>query len=107
MESSAIPNSSITASTHFRPFDGRYPRLPQYARFHSDRRWSSAYWDPQPWIQADLGCIHNVTGLKTSGVWVTHEWSYWVEKIKMKIGMSENSLVFIKDSNGDSKVSET
>ena len=105
MESGAIPDSSITASSYFSPSDGRDDRLPQYARLHSDRNWSSYGGDSQPWIQADLGSSHVVTGLQTSGT--PGEWSYWVEKIKVKVGMTEHSLVFIEDSNGDSKVSDT
>ena len=108
MASGAIPNHSIAASSYFTPPNTR-ARLPIYARLHSDgiQFWSSDEEDLKPWIQADLGSSHVVTGLQTSGVWATHEWSCWVEKIKVKVGMSEDSLVFIKDSNGDSKVSDT
>ena len=106
MKNGAIPDSSIKASSYYHSSGwGDWDRLPQYARLYSDRFWASVAWDSQPWIQVDLGSGRMVTGLQTAGNNATNTWSYWVEQIKVKVGMSEDRLVFIDDSNGQPKVS--
>ena len=102
MESGAIPDSSIAASS-FLPESG-WNRIPQYSRLHSDRFWASAGSDPQPWIQTDLGSGHMVTGLQTAGNNETGPWGYWVEQIKVKVGMNEEDLLFIESTDGQPKV---
>ena len=103
MESGAIPDSSITASSYM--LESGWDRIPQYSRLHSDRFWASAGSDSKPWIQTDLGSGHMVTGLQTAGNNDTICWGYWVEQITVKIGMNEEDLVFIESTNGQPKVS--
>ena len=103
MESGEILDSNIIASSYHRHSSG--DRFPKYARLYLDGMWASAGWDSQPWIQTDLGSSHVVTGLQTAGNNKTGRWSYWVEQIKVRVGMNESSLVFINDSNGPPKVS--
>ena len=103
MASGAIPDSSITASSYHH--DSDWDRLPKYARLYSYRIWASAGSDSQPWIQVDLGSGHRVTGLQTAGNNVTGTLAYWMEQIKVKVGMNEENLVFIESTEGQPKVS--
>lgn len=103
MSSGDIPDSSITASSYHTHVE--YDREPKYARLGWNKFWASGWSsDPDPWIQVDLGTCHNVTGLQTEGRHTSDEWHYWVEQIKVQVGMAENELSFIGDGQGQAKV---
>ena len=99
MSSGDIPDSSITASS-FNPHSD-YDRLPQYARLGWNKFWLSARDDTNPWIQVNLSGMYRVTGLQTAGDSPLLD---WVEQIKVQVGLSEESLMFIEDSNKQPKV---
>ena len=99
MESGAIPNASLTSSS-YHPH-GDWDRLPIYARFGRRRFWANSWSDSQPWIQVDLRGNYTVTGLLTKGNRQNYPWHYWVEQIKVQVGMiSEANLVFVEDEHG-------
>ena len=105
MASGEIPDSSITASSYQKFWE--FDREPKYARLgHADRYWVNDLDDTEPWLQVDLGGSRRVTGLKTEGNYKTDIWQYWVEKIKVQVGVTEGTLMFIKDTNGQQKVCE-
>ena len=56
-----------------------------------------------PWIQVDLGSNHLATGLQTEGNYA----NYWVAQIKVQVGLTEENLIFIKDSQGQPEVYRT
>ena len=99
MSSNAIPDSNISASSYHKS-----SREPKYARFDIARYWASAPGDPDPWIQVLLGNSHRVTGLQTKGNLGSIRTSYWVEQIKVKIGLVHDSLKFIEMDSGEPKV---
>ena len=103
MASGAIPNASISASSFLTHTDG--DRVPQNARLGvSNEFWSNNGDDNSPWIQADLGSSHRVSGLQIVGNGRTDMWRYWVQQLKVEVGFSESDLAFIKDDNDQDKV---
>ena len=102
MESGAIPNSGIKASSYSTTSNG-LSRVPQHARFGQDNYWSNDQVDSQPWIQVDFGSSRNVTGLQTEGH-SGSKYGYFVMDINVKVGMLETELAFIKNESGVTKV---
>ena len=103
MSSNAIPDTSLTASS-FNPASN-WDREPKYARLGKvGRFWSNARDDSGPWIQVDLGNNHRVTKLQTEGILGTSRTSYWVEQIKVQVGLVQDSLDFIEMDPGKPKV---
>ena len=103
MSSNAIPDTSVTASS-FITADS-WDREPKYARLGKvGRFWSSASDDSEPWIQVDLGSNHRVTGMQTEGNLGTGPRSYWIEQIKVQVGLVHGKLSFIEIDTGDPKV---
>ena len=64
--------------------------------------WANEKDDSDPWIQVNLGASYLVKELVTKGH--TGQDKYWVEMIKVKVGMSEECMNFIKDEDGLPKV---
>ena len=103
MANGDIPDSSITASSYRKHAD--FDRLPRYARLGGVRFWmNDKKNDTKPWIQVDLVSSHNVTGLKAEGNDAGGVYKYWVEQIKVQVGVAEGDLTFIEDTNGQPKV---
>ena len=103
MGNGAIPDEHITASSYER--HPAFDREPKYARLGlPDRHYTSDPGDPAPWIQVYLESKHRISGLQTEGAYGGSYYSYWVEQIKVQIGLSEGSLRFINDSNDEPKV---
>ena len=103
MSSNAIPDTSVTASSFNSASD--WDREPKYARLGKvGRFWSSAPGDSEPWIQVDLGSSHQVIGLQTEGYLSTLRTSYWIDQIKVQVGLVNDSLVFIETDAGEPKV---
>ena len=102
MASGEIPDSSINASSFLTHTDG--DRVPQNARLGLAMFWSNNGDDTSPWIQADLGSTHRVSGLQTVGNGRNDTWRYWVQQLKVEVGFSASDLVFIKDGDDQDKV---
>ena len=103
MASGDIPDSSITASSFAKHWS--YNRKPEYARLGGTRFWTCETKDPDPWIQVDLISSHTVTGLQTEGNDEGGAYKYWVEQIKVKVGVTKKNLMFIEDASGQPRVS--
>ena len=99
MASGHIPDSSLSASS----YQTEYNREPKYARLGGKSFWASNESDNDTWIQVDLGSIHNVTGLKTEGNDDGPNFKYWVKKIMVKYGDSEENLEFINQTERNPK----
>ena len=91
MESGAIPNSAITASSQDLWATAAHGRL-NGARF-----WTPSPLDAEPWIQADIGYLTNVSGVITQGNggistdnWVTSL------KVSTSVDTEHDTLVFIQ-----------
>ena len=100
---SIIPDSSINASSS-QGNPGASNKRPEYARLGGDEYWISDENDRNRWIQVDLGNTRIVTGLKTEGNDEGGTSKYWVQQLRVQVGMSEDSLEFIKDGRGQPKV---
>ena len=103
MESGAIQNSSITASSYNTEL--QVHSIPQNARLGQNFFWSNNKTvDQQPWIQVDFGSVRQVTGLQTEGHDPPSIYEYYVKIIQVKVGLIETELAFIKDDSGEPKV---
>ena len=93
----------VTASSYQKQ-STTWDREPHFATSNGiNRFWANDKDDPDPWIQVYLSASYIVKGLLTNG----HkgvQFSYWVEMIKVKVGISEECLNFIKDEDGLPKV---
>ena len=106
MASGTIPDSSITASSYqTRPHYTDFDRKPEYARLGHTKFWGST--DSEPWIQVNLGSMSIIKGLQTEGNYKDETAQYWVEQVKVKIGMDEGDLTFIEDDQGQHKVTKS
>ena len=89
-----IPDSSIKASSEF---DSSYKA--SKARLHGIYCWFPADADAQPWIEADLGLLVNVSGIQTGGSGYT----YWVTTLKVstfqQVPGAGDAGYFIKHGN--------
>ena len=99
MESGAIHDSQISASSTWRP-----NHAAQQARLHfkagggKTGSWSSLRNDNNQWLQVDLQKKTRVTRIATQGR--NAEYSQWVTKYKLQYGDDENTLQFYRQ-NGD------
>ena len=99
MESGAIADSQISASSYYDP-----NHSPQQARLHFKAGgWKAASWsvgvnDLNPWLQVDLLTKTRVTRIATQGR--NDEYRQWVTKYKLQYGEDENTLHFYRQ-NGD------
>ena len=99
MESGAIADSQISASSSFGP---NYS--PQQARLHFKAGggkiggWSVGVSDLNQWLQVDLLKKTRVTRIATQGR--NAEYSQWVTEYKLQYGEDENILQFYRQ-NGD------
>ena len=100
MESGAIPDTSINASSFY---DER--RSPHNVRLGLDNHeyWNNADKDKSPWIQVDLGSNYKLTAVKTKGN-SNPGFNIWVEKIKVEFMTSNGTLAFVRDNNGQPRV---
>ena len=105
MESGTIPDENIQASSTAGSFSRAW-----HARLNGKYCWFGAYTDTRPWIQADIGCQTNVSGVVTQGngghtylpddnVWVT---SILVSTFSLSTNDTE---VFVADEQGTFTVS--
>ena len=69
-----------------------------YGRLHSSRCWfPAAVGDIQPWIEADLGRLFNVSGIKAQGFGV-----HWVTTLKVSTFQDVSGTEdFIKKEGND------
>ena len=85
MESKAIQNSQITASSSFPEFQAFKGRLN-----------NNKYWVAEnltdPWIQVDLQDLTRVSGIITQG---SSNSSEWVKMLQIQYGRSEDILMYI------------
>ena len=84
LASDKIPDSSLTASSHYK----KYP--PFKARLHcgADCAWYAEPWDhSQPWLQVDLGNVSLVSGIATQGKRFTN----YVKTYKIKFSVDRTS----------------
>ena len=99
MESRAIKNDQITASSSFYSQNNAWD-----ARLNNVKYWAAATRHPSdPWIQVDLSCSTIVTGIITQGS--ADEYDEWITHLQIQYGDSEDSLVYILE-NGQEKVSK-
>ncbi|CAH1276894.1 NRP2 [Branchiostoma lanceolatum] len=70
MESGAIPNSHITASTE----DPGYKAW--RGRLNNGKAWQTNTADTDQWLQIDLGSHKVITGIQTQGLWGYHTKTY-------------------------------
>ena len=99
MESGAIADSQISASSSYAP-----NHSPQQARLHlkagggKSGGWSAQASDLNQWLQVDLQKKTGVARIATQGR--NAEFSQWVTKYKLQYGEDENTLQFYRQ-NGD------
>ncbi|CAH1276908.1 DCBLD2 [Branchiostoma lanceolatum] len=70
MESGAIPNSHIKASTEQTGYEAWRGRL------NNGKAWQTNTADTDQWLQIDLGSHKVITGIQTQGLWGYHIKSY-------------------------------
>ncbi|XP_072174633.1 lactadherin-like [Diadema setosum] len=94
LESGAIPDSSITASSYYN--SEVYPR---FARLNGPHRWCSSESNTDQWLRIDLGEVFMVTGVITQGRANTER---WVTSIHISTSLNDIDWIFAIDplSNG-------
>ncbi|CAH1276905.1 F5 [Branchiostoma lanceolatum] len=106
MESGAIPNSHITASTEQTGYEAWRGRL------NNGKAWQTNTADTDQWLQIDLGSHKVITGIQTQGLWGYHIKSYklmfsddastWVT-----YGDGQDDTIFDGNSDGTTMVEQT
>ena len=99
MKRSDIPDANITASSSQRNDN------PYKTRLDSEGYWISSQVSTEkpyelPWIQVEFGKTYVVTKLRTSG----GGQQYWVDTMKVKVGLNAENLIFLEDGDGNPKV---
>ena len=97
MESGAISDSQITASTqwnaNYAPFQGRLHLKPSGVKGGS---WSAAIGDDHQWLQVDLGNQYiKLTGVATQG---NNEYHEWVIRYKLHYSSDGVSFRYYRES---------
>ena len=102
MESGAIGDDQLTASSYFIDHIGSYTA--KKGRLNeSPEYWSTAVQNPNdPWIQVDLLKKTIVIGIITQGA-ITNN-PQWITELQVQYGKSEGTLIYILD-NGNPFVS--
>ena len=111
MEDRSIEDSQITASSYYSvllPLP--YSKPPGFARLNNGDYWSTSYSNPSnPWIQVDFIDRVELYGIQTQGYYSPGallaipprpEITEWVTMLQVQTGDSEDTLTFIKDTNG-------
>ncbi|XP_078667407.1 lactadherin-like [Branchiostoma floridae x Branchiostoma belcheri] len=102
MESGAIPDDSITASsvlTYVQPYFGRLKGTAGVGG------WASAGQDRAQWLQVDLGVIKRVTGIVTQGAFhPVHDQYSWVTSYKLQYSGDGTFWTTYPNSDGSDKV---
>ncbi|XP_019636532.1 PREDICTED: uncharacterized protein LOC109479099, partial [Branchiostoma belcheri] len=102
MESGAIPDDSITASsvlTYVQPYFGRLKGTAGVGG------WASAGQDRTQWLQVDLGVIKRVTGIVTQGAFQpVHDQYSWVTSYKLQYSGDGTFWTTYANSDGSDKV---
>ncbi|XP_035689932.1 CUB domain-containing protein 2-like isoform X2 [Branchiostoma floridae] len=96
MQSGAIPDGSITASS---TYDS--DTVPYLARLYGRGGWESEDSNLGDWLQVDLGEIKKVTGTITQGV---SSGEYWVKSYKLQHSTDGASWTTYANSEGTEKV---
>ena len=65
------------------------------------RAWSIARWDPDHWLEVDLGIDHFIHGIIAQGA-LRHDW--YVTKVSVSHSLGDRIFVRHNDANGDEKV---
>ena len=117
MEDRSIEDSQITASSYFTVDSPSHSYKPHLARLNNEGSdcWGTADTHPSdPWIQVDFIDSVELYGIQTQGFYFIGSNSpyspssyVWVKMLQVQTGDSENSLTFIKDGSGSSKVNTT
>ena len=104
MEGGAIADSQITSSSFYR---GTMRDLSAWeGRLNGDRCWRSSEQNSNDeWFQVDFLYIVTITAIQIQGCITFQLNKYFVTKLQVAIGNSQDSLVFIKDDDGSVKVS--
>ena len=107
MQSGAIPDSSITASSYLE--HEVYDCRPHNSRLGQGgfNIWLNDYTTLSallfhPWIQVDFQSPHTLSGLQMEGYFESILNFAWVEEITLQTGLNESALSFLKD--GQEKV---
>ncbi|XP_078598285.1 neuropilin-2-like [Branchiostoma floridae x Branchiostoma japonicum] len=95
MQSGAIPDGSITASSTYSSF-----YEPYLARLHGRGGWLTNIRTIGEWLQVDLGEIKKVTGTITQG----GVYGYWVKSYKLQHSTDGASWTTYANSEGTEKV---
>ncbi|XP_078698289.1 uncharacterized protein LOC144925662 [Branchiostoma floridae x Branchiostoma belcheri] len=105
MESGAIPDASITAST---TWDDILYRQPHHARLNGVDgygAWAARTNTIGQWLQVDLGMMMRVSGTIIQGrLYSSLERTDWVTSFKLQYGVDGASWVTHADSDGSDKV---
>ena len=97
-------NSSINITASSYQKNKYWDREPHFVMSNDNGKfWANENDDFDPWIQVNLGATYVVKELVTKGHTGSKD-KYWVEMIKIKVGMSEECMNFIKDEDGLPKV---
>ena len=98
MESRAIPDSQISASSEYSLTHAAHQgRLHFQAVGGLVGSWSSGANDLNQWLQVDLGIAVRVTGIATQG---RNEAKQWVKEYKLQYGEDGRNFAFYR-RNGD------
>ena len=111
MTSRSIKDSQITASSYDTDSSKEY--APHLARLNNDGTdfWATSTFNPWPWIQVDFLISVELYGIQTKGfydsVLLVLAAPQYVSMLQVKTGDSEDSLMYIEDSDGSPKVANT
>eukprot|EP00058_Branchiostoma_floridae_P006895 XP_002592383.1 hypothetical protein BRAFLDRAFT_67247 [Branchiostoma floridae] len=104
MESGAIPDSDITASSshpYFAPYQGRLNGVAGYGA------WAARANEIGQWLQVDLGEIKRVTGTVIQGRHTTEHGEQFVTSYKLQYRAAWNSWTTYTSSDGSDKMNES
>lgn len=95
MENGQIQDAKITASSEWADNHGATnARLNRPAQSGTTGGWSAQVNDASQWIQADLGGVKSVTGVKIQG---RNAYDQWVTKFKVQYSNDGNSWTFVEN----------
>ena len=103
LESGSVANNQMTSSTYYSQHDFR----PWKGRLNNGDYWATSGSFPSgSWLQVDFLSAVIMSGIKTQGSGPSwSQYNQFVEKLKVKTGMSTSSLKYIVDGLGAQKVS--
>ncbi|KAM5292288.1 lactadherin [Ctenodactylus gundi] len=102
MESGAIANSQLSASSLYMGFMGLQRWAPEMARLHRSgivNAWTASTYDTKPWIQVNLLRKMWVTGVVTQGASLAGSAQY-LKTFKVAYSLDGRKFYFLQDEEG-------